>query len=50
MGSMVGIGRSARLMIARDKLDIDRFGSTSRHCPMDIDSTIVHPENSKWAE
>jgi hypothetical protein len=24
---MVGTGRSARLIIARDKLDIDRFGS-----------------------
>jgi hypothetical protein len=29
MGPMVGIGRSARLTIARDKLDIDRFGSDS---------------------
>jgi hypothetical protein len=27
MGSMVGTGRSARLIRARDKLDIDRFGS-----------------------
>lgn len=27
MGSMVGTGRSARLITARDKLDIDRFGS-----------------------
>ena len=27
MGSMVVTGRSARLIIARDKLDIDRFGS-----------------------
>jgi hypothetical protein len=27
MGPMVGNGRSARLKIARGKLDIDRFGS-----------------------
>ena len=27
MGSMVGTGRSARLIKARDRLDIDRFGS-----------------------
>jgi hypothetical protein len=33
MGPMVGTGRSVRLTIARDKLDIDRFGSFASRLP-----------------
>jgi hypothetical protein len=34
MGPMVGNGRSARLKIARGKLDIDRFGSKTEVPPL----------------